>query len=302
MALTFRNIKKWFLMLTGRSVLHVKQTLGAFFVPDELRGYFNSMEEKVAKQNHCLGKGIMPSYVNSKGKEYVFPVAVIQYGLGCYDLYLRTGNPLYKQKFIECSDWIIQKQNENGSIPNFIDDHPDKPFGAMCQGEAASLLTRAFKETQEPIYIENAKKALQFMLLDVEKGGTTIYDDNRAYLLEFTFRKPVLNGWIFAFFGVYDYLLIDRCSEFEKKYDLLLSSIIDTLPLFDCKYWSMYDLAGRITSPFYHNLHIAQLEALFLVSGNKTIENYLKKWKSYKKNPFRKMRAFLRKAFQKIRE
>lgn len=302
MALTIRNIKKWFLMLTGRSVLHVKQNLGPFFVPNNLKGYFNSMEEKVIKQKQYLEKGAMPSYVNSKGIKYVFPVAVIQYGLGCYDLFLKTGEHIYKQKFIECADWIILKQNSDGSIPNFTDDHPDRPFGAMCQGEAASLLLRAFKETSNEMYKEKAKMSLKFMLLSVENGGTAEYDERGIFLLEFTFRKPVLNGWIFAFFGIYDYLLVEQYPEFKSVYSLLLTSIVNALHYFDCKYWSMYDLAGRIASPFYHNLHVAQLEALFLISNNETIKEYLYKWKKYKKNPFKKARAFFKKAFQKIRE
>ena len=45
MSLTFRNIKKWFLMITGKSVFHVNQCLGEFFKPGTISGYFNSMIE-----------------------------------------------------------------------------------------------------------------------------------------------------------------------------------------------------------------------------------------------------------------
>ena len=64
----------------------------------------------------------------------------------------------------------------------------------------------------------------------------------------------------------------------------------------------MYDLAGNITSPFYHKLHIAQLTALSMIYDNDTISLYLGKWKKDNKNIFKKIRAFIKKANQKIRE
>ena len=225
MALNRKNFKKWFLMLTGRSVYHVKQTVGSFFVPGLLGGYFNSMIEKVTKQPEYLRKGLFPSYKDSRGEDFIFPVSVIQYGLGCYDLFLKTGETIYFDKFVECANWTLLKQNEDGSIPNFTDVHPEEPFGAMCQGEAASLFVRAYKETNNVHYLEKAETALRFMLKSVDEGGTSLYEEDCIILLEFTYHKPVLNGWIFAFFGVYDYLLVKENHDFRTIYNTLLLSI-----------------------------------------------------------------------------
>lgn len=54
LALTLYNIKKWFLMLTGNSILHVYQGLGEEFVPGELRGYHNNLKEKVIMCSELL--------------------------------------------------------------------------------------------------------------------------------------------------------------------------------------------------------------------------------------------------------
>lgn len=289
-------------MLTGKSVFHVNQTLGKYFSNNELCGYFNSMIEKVTKQPEFLKEGILPSYKNSKGEDFVFPVAVIQYGLGCYDLYLETNDDVYLKKTFECADWILSIQRNDGGIPNFIDEHKDEPFGAMCQGEAASLLLRCYLKSNKKDYLIHAKTALDFMLVDKANGGTSIYSDNKIVLLEFTFSEPVLNGWIFAFFGIFDYLLIQKDDHYLNIYEKAFDTIVDALPSFDCGYWSMYDLSGRIASPFYHRLHIAQLEAIYLISNNDIVLKYLSKWKKCSKNPFKKIRAFMRKAFQKIRD
>ena len=301
MGISRRKIKKWFLMLTGRSVFHVKQNIGKHFSTTQLNGYFNSLIEKVTRQPQFLTKGAMPTYKNSKGDDFIFPVAVIQYGLGCYDLFLETNDTKYLDKTVECDDWILSIQNENGGIPNFTDEHADEPYGAMCQGEAASLLLRCFKETKSPVYLKKAKKALDFMLTSVDKGGTSVYEQGNLILLEVTFDKPVLNGWIFAFFGLYDFVIITG-GEYLEVYKLALSSLIKFLPLFDHKYWSMYDLSGRIASPFYHRLHIAQLEALYMISKNDVVKAFLTKWRKRNKNPFIRIRAFIKKAFQKIKD
>ena len=44
----------------------------------------------------------------------------------------------------------------------------------------------------------------------------------------------------------------------------VLASLLARLPLYDARFWSFYDTSGALASPFYHRLHIAQLEALEL--------------------------------------
>ena len=72
-------------MLTGRSIYHVKQGVGKAFSPDYLSGYFNDLTGKVTKQEQFVDRLVIPEIEDQKGKR-VFPIAVFQYGLGCYDL------------------------------------------------------------------------------------------------------------------------------------------------------------------------------------------------------------------------
>jgi hypothetical protein len=80
----------------------------------------------------------------------------------------------------------------------------------MAQGEGVSLLVRAYVDTGKNSYLQYAKKAVDFMLTDIEEGGTTSYNGNECIFLEYPHRKAVLNGWIFSWWGLYDYVLITK--------------------------------------------------------------------------------------------
>jgi hypothetical protein len=302
MALTFYNIKKWYKMLTGKSILHVNQDIGKHFSSEVVKGYYNNLTEKVIKEPELLKSEQIPTVITEKGEVITFPVAVFQYGLGAYDLYLDSNDEIYLKKFFDCVKWALTNQEPTGAWSNFSFIYPEHPYGAMCQGEGASLLIRAYVQTKEEKYLSAAKKAIDFMLLPVTEGGTTKYSDEECILLEYTHKAAVLNGWVFALFGLFDYLLVDDTEEYRTKYNLTLKSLINRLPNFDNGYWSLYDLDKKITSPFYHNLHIAQMQALYKMTNEKIFDNYAKKWEEYSNSYFKKTKAFVKKAFQKIIE
>lgn len=302
MSINLYNIKLWAKMLKGDSVHHVNQTMGEFFDKNELKGYFNNLTEKVTKDpDDSLNKKTLPIDHEPNG-DFLFPVGIFQYGLGSYDLFLKTGDKKYLDQFKLCADWTLNTQEENGAWNNFFFRHPKYPYGAMCQGEAASLLVRAYKEFKDERYLLFAKKALDFMLLPVEEGGTTKYEQNDIILLEYTHLEPVLNGWIFAAFGLFDYHLASGDEKYKTIFDNTINAIKKRIGLFDNGYWSMYDLGGKITSPFYHKLHIAQMEALYIVTKDDVFFVKKKQWREYINSKYCYVRAFITKAFQKIRE
>ena len=84
--------------------------------------------------------------------------------------------------------------------------------------------------------------------------------------------------------------------------DDTLNTIISTLPAFRNRFWSMYDNSGKIASPFYHNLHIAQMQAMYELTGIEIFNQYGKRWKRQQSNIINKSLAFIIKAIQKIIE
>lgn len=298
MGISLYNIKRWTKMLTGKSIYHVKQNIGKVFKPGELAGYFNDMTQKVLQGNENLENGI-PFLEHSDGSHVQMPTMIFQYGLGAYDLWLIEGKNSYLKKAKRCADWALEHQETTGAWNNFFYIYPEHPYSAMPQGEGASLLLRIYKETGESKYLDAARRALDFMLLDVKEGGVS-RRENGLILLEYTHLPVVMNGWIFALFGLYDFWI--TTGDMERELAKTLITLKSNLQKFDCGYWSLYDENGKIASPFYHNLHIAQMKALYEISRDNIYQNYEEKFKKYQSNWFYSKKAFLKKAIQKIKE
>ena len=172
----------------------------------------------------------------------------------------------------------------------------------MCQGEGASLLSRAYKHYANSVFSVGATKAIDFMLRSTEDGGTAQYKNDELILLEYTHLSAVMNGWIFALFGLYDLTLVNDDEKYKKALSKTLSTLQKYLPKFDNGYWSLYDLDIKIASPFYHNLHIAQLEALYVATGHEIFYYYQQRFNMYASNRWNRNRAFFLKALQKVVE
>ena len=106
----------------------------------------------------------------------------------------------------------------------------------------------------------------------------------------------------FSIWGIYDYYKITRDIKVKEILDKTLVTLTQTLGKFDSGYWSMYDLGGRITSPFYHNLHIAQLKVMYDLTGNDSFKLYHDKWLGYQNSKMKFIKSFCYKAYQKVME
>ena len=297
MGVSIYNIKRWIRMLTGKSIYHVEQGLGKAIGKG---GYYNDLTQKVLLGEKNLDENGIPFLEHDDGSHIQMPTMIFQYGLGAFDLWLLENKEIYLNKAILCAEWAIEHQKNDGSWRTFFYVYPDNPYSAMPQGEAVSLLLRVYKETKEEKWIVAAKKAVDFMLIDVKNGGVAKRVSNKLYLLEYTHLPIVLNGWLFAAWGLYD--ASKFWDEYKTEFEQTVDTMIELLPKFDNGYWSLYDLGGMITSPFYHNLHIAQMEAMYMITKNSVFLNYQEKFRNYSNKWFNEKRAFIIKALQKIKE
>lgn len=304
MALSLSNIKRWYLMFIGHSVYHVNQSIGEYFKKNEIKGYYNNMMEKVIKAPKFVDSEDLPSLDLNDKKKFYFPVGIFQYAFGLLDLYYKTNEKKYLIKFRQCADWALTQQLDSGAWDNFSYYYPNHPYGAMAQGEGTSLLIRAHVLFKDGKYLAAAKRSIDFMLISNKEGGCTDYTENGdVILLEYPCRKAVMNGFIFSWWGLYDYVLATRDEgSYKKALKNSLITFINLMPKFMCSYWSMYDLEGRIASPFYHNLHIAQMQAMYQLTDMSIFNDYAKQWDRQQKNPFCKSLALIKKSIQKILE
>lgn len=297
-------LKRWAYIAIGKNRVAIKQGAGKRYSKTEIGGYYNDLTGKVNEKTLLDPDGI-PVNVIAGGKTVYFPISVFQYALGLWDLYLLSGDSGKKEHFLKLCGWIVRKQSADGSWDCF------GPLGcerfrvsSMGQGEAASVLVRAWKLTGKENWLLAARKAVSFMLTEVGDGGTLLLENGDTILEEYAGtcreKRSVLNGWIFSLFGLIDYLKAEENGQVMGILRDSLSSLKRNLNRYDCGYWSRYDRSGRIASPAYHSLHIALLRVLGDLTGEKLFCEYARKWEKYQKNPFYCIRAVGEKIVQKL--
>jgi len=299
-----RLLFHWVKMLVGKSYYHVPQGLGKFFHAGKLDGYFNDMTEK-ANWKGLLDKEGIPRCQLIDGSTCYFPTTIIQKALGHHDQYLFIKDSKELEEFLHICTWFVRQQDAKGGwdVKGIMGLGNGFKYSAMPQGEAISALVRAFNLTYNEHYFSAAEKAYEMMITPIEKGGTAYYKNGELYLEECPAipKNTILNGWIFALFGIYDLFLATGKEAYGNVFKQSLNTLAKTLYMYDSGFWSYYDEQKSLSSPFYHDLHISQLEALFLVTGDKTIGYYIEKWRGYKRNLIKRCYAFVLKAYQKLK-
>lgn len=287
-------------MILGTSISHVNQGPGRFYSKDKLGGYYNDLTEKVLKRDD-IGDRVPSSLVDS-GAKILFSIEIFQYGLGAYDLYLQNKSEDYLRKVFACADWAVSNQKSNGGWITFAHENKEYPYSAMAQGEGISLLLRAYIASKNEIYLSAAQKAMGFMLMSVENGGVTKYDGDDVYLMEYLYLPLVLNGWIFSIWGLIDYCKVVNDTRVREILNKTLESLRRKIKTFDLGYWSKYEEHKMVASPFYHSLHIAQLNVMYDLTGDCIYKEYANRWLGYKNSFICSKKAFMKKALQKILE
>jgi heparosan-N-sulfate-glucuronate 5-epimerase len=300
-----RQMWYWWKMLTGRSYYHKIQKIGKLFVPNELKGYFNDLTGKIHWTGEVDSDGV-PVNTLSDGRKFQFPILITQKALGHYDQWLLEKDDKNRLQFLTLCHWLLEYQDEKGGWDTWQTLFGPKyqKYSAMTQGQALSVLSRALKLTNDSRFQQTAEKAFNLFLIDVKEGGVTYFEEKGIFLeeLPLQIRNTVLNGWIFALFGLYDYNLIVNETKVRDMFEQSIDTLAQHLADYDCGYWSYYNSKKSISSPFYHRLHISQLEALRLISQNPTFKEYLQRWTNFQNKFINKSLAFVLKAFQKLKE
>ena len=300
MSVNLQKIKKWTNMMLGKSSYHVNQDEGKYYSKTEIRGYYNNLTEKITR----FGKEgvLVPTTIVDTGEEIYFPIAIFQYGLAAYDLYLERQDEKMRSIVIACSDWAVENQDDFGRWNTFMYENPDSPYSSMSQAEAISLLIRANHLTNTNRYESTIEKSYKYMIVPLEEGGTAKYVGEDVYFYECPADPLILNGWIFSIWGIWDYAKEYHDVNAEELLNRTISSLVKSLPKFDLGYWSKYEDGIRISSPFYHNLHVSQLKVMSELTGISTFMEYAEKWDAYQGNRMNRWRAFIKKAIQKVAE
>ncbi len=277
--------------------------------------YYMSFREK-ADYAGLDGNGIpLLDYRGVLGPQYN-PIAIAQYGLGNFNLYLRERDPERKQTFLRVADWLVAhlETNRHGHamwMHHFDWEYRDTLvapwYSALAQGQGISVLTRAYQETGDERYSAAAKAAFAGFLHDVGEGGVTFTDaSGDLWYEEYIVDPPthILNGFIWASWGVYDYYLMTRDQSVRALFERAVKTLVRNLKTFDTGFWSLYEHSGTslpmLASSFYHRLHIVQLRVMATMTGEPVFAEMAEKWLAYTRSAWKTRRAFAMKALFKL--
>lgn len=295
---------------------HGKPQCNKNFQPGQLGEYYMPFIAKANYSGHYDKMDIpMLDYKGSVGLQYN-PIAIAQYGLGNYNLYLRTSEKKRKTKFLNAADWLVDNLEVTPQGTKVWYHHFDWEYrdnlkapwhSALAQGQGISLLVRVFSETGDNRYLAAAREAFHTFQNGVEEGGVTHTDDNGYIWFEETIVDPpthILNGFMWAAWGIYDYFLAVKDNRAKRLFNEAVKTLRDNLYQFDAGFWSLYEQSGTrmmmLASPFYHNLHIIQLQVMHKLTEEPVFKRVSEKWDSYRQSKLKRAIALIYKSFFKI--
>jgi len=274
--------------------------------------------------NHCLGEdfseyefddqGVPLTRFNRKPNWKYNPITVSQYGLHHFNHYLKSHSENSKKIFLKQAEWLVEniEDGPNGSkvwyyqiaMPFYEISAPW--ISGMAQGQALSVLLRAHQLTGEEIYLNVVNQAFLVFNVSAKKGGVvSCFPDGNPVIEEYVSAKfmiAVLNGFIFAIFGIYDFKIYTDDFGANQLFNKLVDSLKQNLYRYDCGYWSYYDLKFplRLSSKPYHRIHLDQLDELYNITGEEQFRNYRDQWQDYLSSPICNLKWALRKLHQKL--
>jgi heparosan-N-sulfate-glucuronate 5-epimerase len=274
-------------------------TVGANIRPGELHGYYVDLRFK-AETPRWPPPWLAP-------REQQLHVATAQWGLGAFERYLAGEGEQWLEAARGAADHFVTEQIKDGpgegswlhGMPMHHTFLLQPPWvSAMAQGEAASLLVRVHRETGDDRYADSALRALAPLRVPSGQGGALALLGGGPFYEEYPTDPPsfVLNGGIFAIWGVYDVSLgldPDHAGEdFADSLEVLATNI----ERWDCGYWSLYDLfphpIPNVASAAYHSLHTVQLRAMQLIAPRPEFERTIANFERYARSRASTARAF----------
>ncbi len=291
---------------------------------EELGEYYMLFREKADYRGAYDASGIPQlDYHGRIGLQYN-PIAIAQYGLGNYNLWRQTGDPERLRKFFLIADWLVSHLELNPQGLAVWSHHFDWEYrdtlkapwySALAQGQGISVLVRAHKEATDRSvgpensekYLEAAQRALACFSKPVSEGGIAFTDERGDLWFEEYIVSPpthILNGFIWAAWGVYDYFLATQDAAARELFSRAVETLLHDLDRYDLGFWSLYEQSGTrlpmVASGFYHRLHIVQLRVMHQLTGYEEFARVADRWEGYARSRANRTRALAYKSAFKL--
>jgi hypothetical protein len=160
-----------------------------------------------------------------------------------------------------------------------------KWFSAMAQGQAASVLVRAHLLTGVERFAYAAVAAARAMTAHGERLQITRRLAAGVAYEELPSNPPslILNGWIFALWGLHDVATALDLASCRDAFDLGAATLASYLGLYDHGWWSRYSLFPGdvdLAKPSYHTVHADQLAVMHGLTGLSEFADMAARWRA----------------------
>ena len=224
--------------------------------------------------------------------ERLLPAALAQLGLGWWERGL-AGESHAFQEFIHICDLLEARASKQANEIRWIHDIAIPKYGltppfssALAQAQAASVFVRAHQHTGLAKYEQLARGAISPLLLGSETELVT--QSPQGPVLEeipTTPRSHILNGWITALWGLLDVSLALHDERATVAFSEGCETLLARLDLYDVGWWTKYSLYPTalpdLAKPYYHQVHIDQVDVLFRLTGDSGFQNVADRWRGY---------------------
>jgi heparosan-N-sulfate-glucuronate 5-epimerase len=281
---------------------------------DELGPYYMTFADKARYLGPFDEAGIpLLDYHGDIGLQYN-PIAIAQYGLAHHNAMAKS--PDSRERFLAIAGYMRDSLRPNAAgfsvwMHDFDWEYRDRLiapwYSGLAQGQGISLLVRAHAESGDASFLEAAERAFLALKAPVSDGGCLDLDPaGMSWIEEYIVDPPthILNGFMWGLWGVWDHWLATREPDVKILFDRCVETLLKNLHRYDIGFWSLYEQSGTrlpmIASPFYHSLHIVQLEVMFRLTGHESFRMWAERWRSYQRSRVNRTRALAQKIAFKL--
>ena len=283
----------------------------------DARQYYMRFRGKADYAGPFDAQGIpLLDYRGRIGRQYN-PIAIAQYGLARFNRWCESGADHDRTAWLAASRWLAAALRLNAhDVPVWL-HHFDWPYrellqapwySGLAQGNGVSLLIRAAIQTGDDELSDAAHRAFRSLELPVSQGGVLAIDaQGDVWIEEYIVDPPshILNGFIWALWGVRDYAHWSGKPSAVSVWDSCVQTLETRVRDFDIGWWSLYEARHpkyrMLASLYYHRLHAVQLRVLHDLTGVGAFAECAERFESYARRPVSRARALVEKAWFKAR-
>lgn len=243
------------------------------------------------------------------------PALIARYALLCWNRSLMLSGADYRQIFLAQARWLVKYQQRGLEFAggwivasrSSVNQSGRSYLSASVQGNALSVLIRAYQLTDEEVFLRGARLALEPFKRDIFDGGicAPVGEDGIFFQDEATYPAThVFTGCAFALLGLYEYLaFIDGTDAGVQQ---LIERCLKTLHIlfdeFDVGFWTRLDLYRRcFVTPDQLALQTKLLALLARYSQCEHCSDLAVRWEMYRQRFIPRQRYQLGSRLEQIR-